>query len=108
MNFMAKTVTLGGPAQLSVLVTLLDFLEINDRPGIHGLHLFLFSFTVLGHFTVVRRQEIHMPEEELEQLVAKWNFTWVYFTLHGLSVYTAAGECQSWPQTDLLHCRGWD
>ena len=42
--------------------------------------------------TVVRRNEIHMFDEQLEQLVAKWNFTWVYFTLDGLSVYTAAGE----------------
>ena len=50
------------------------------------------NFTVLGHVTVVRRQEIHMSEEELELLVAKWNFTWVYFTLDGLSVYTAAKE----------------
>ena len=33
-----------------------------------------------------------MSEEELELLVAKWNFTWVYFTLDGLSVYTAAKE----------------
>ena len=33
-----------------------------------------------------------MFDEQLEQLVAKWNFTWVYFMLDGLSVYTAAGE----------------
>ena len=33
-----------------------------------------------------------MPEEELEQIVAEWNFTWVYFTLDGLFVYTAAEE----------------
>ena len=30
-----------------------------------------------------------MFDEQLEQLV---NFTWVYFTLDGLSVYKAAGE----------------
>ena len=42
--------------------------------------------------TVVRRHEIHMFDEQLEQLVAKWNFTWVYFMLDGLSVYTTAGE----------------